>query len=70
MRVNHLSVDRPDLSFGAGSLAQGVKSPTTKDVEKPKSFARYLRGRPVGSILFEPQMLCGVLVVFCDADHA
>ena len=70
MRVNNLSLDRPDLLFAAGSLARGMKSPTTKDLEELKRVGRYLRGRPVGAIVFEPQTLLGVLEVFCDADHA
>ena len=32
MRVNCMSLDHHELSFAAGSLAQGVKSPTTKDL--------------------------------------
>ena len=70
MRVNHLSMHRPDLSFAADSLARGMKSPTTKDLEELKRVGRYLRVRPVGAIVFEPQTLLGVLEVFCDADHA
>ena len=42
MRVNYLSLDRPDLSFAAGSLARGMKSPTTKNL------GSHSRGRPVG----------------------
>ena len=42
MRVNCLSLDRPDLSFAAGSEAQGMKSATMKDLEKPKLVGRYL----------------------------
>ena len=70
MRVNYLSLDRPDLSFAAGPLARGMKSPTTKDLEELKRVRRYSRGRPVLAIVFEPQTLLGVLEVFCDADHA
>ena len=55
MRVNYLSLDRSDLSFAAGSLARGMKSPTTKDLEERKRVGRYLRERPAGAILFEPQ---------------
>ena len=35
-----------------------------------KSVGRYLRGQPVGAIVFQPRTLPGVLEVFCDADHA
>ena len=70
MRVNCLSLDRSDLSSAAGSLARGMQSPTTKNLEELKRVGRYLRGRPVGAIVFEPQILPGVLEVFCDADHA
>ena len=31
MRVNYLCLHRPDLSFAAGSLARGMKSPSTKE---------------------------------------
>ena len=58
------------MSFAAGSLARGMKSPTTKDVEEVKRVGRFLRGRPVGAIVFEPEILPGVLEVLCDADHA
>ena len=68
MRVNYMSLDRPDLSFAAGSLARGMKSPTTKDLEELKRVGRYLRVRPVGASVFEPQTVPGVLEVFCDAD--
>ena len=50
MRVNYLSLDRPDLLFAAGSLARGMKSPTTEDLEELKRVGRFLRGRPVGAI--------------------
>ena len=30
MRVNYLCLHRPDLSLAAGSLARGMKSPSTK----------------------------------------
>ena len=39
MRVGYLSLDRPDLSFGAGCLARGMTSPTTKDLEELKRVA-------------------------------
>ena len=65
MRVNYLSLDRPDLSFAAGALARGMKSPTTKDFEELKRVGRYLRGRPVGAIVFEPPTL---LVVTLDKE--
>ena len=70
IRVNYLSLDRPDLSFAAGSLARGMKSHTTKDLEDLTRVGRYLRGRPVGALVFEPQTLPGVLEVSCDADLA
>ena len=49
MRVNYLSLDRPDLSFVEGSLERGMKIPTTKDLEELKRVGRYLRERPVGA---------------------
>ena len=70
MCVNHLFVDLSDLAFAARSLARGMKRPTTKDLEELKRVGRYLRGRPVGAIVFEPQTWPGVLEVFCDAGHA
>ena len=71
MRENNLSLDRPDLSFAAGSLARGMKSPTTKDLEELTRVGRSLIERAtVGANVFEPQSLLGVLEVFCDADHA
>ena len=70
MRVNFMSLDRPDLSFAAGSLARWMESPTAKDLEELERVGRYLRERPVGAIVFEPQTFPGVLEVFCDADHA
>ena len=68
--VNYLSVDCPDLSFGADFLTRGMKSSMTQDVEELKRVGRYLRGRQVGAIVFEPQTSTGVLEVFCDADRA
>ena len=47
-----------------------MKSATTKDLQEFKRVGPYLRGRPVGAIVFEPQTLLEVLDVFCDADHA
>ena len=70
MCVNNLSLDRPHLSFAARSLARGMKGPTRKDLEELKRVGRYLRGRQVGAIVFEPQTLLGVMEVFGDADLA
>ena len=55
MRENYLSLDRPDLSFVAGSLARGVASPMTDDLEELKRVGRFLRGRPVGAFVLEQQ---------------
>ena len=62
VRVNFLSLDRPDLSFAAGSLG-GMKSPTTTDLEELKCVGRHLRGRPVGAISVRTANLM-------DAGHA
>ena len=35
MLMNYLSLDRPDFSFAAGSLARGMKSPSTQDPRVP-----------------------------------
>ena len=50
-RVNYASLDRPDLSFAAGSLPRRMKSSTAKDLEELERVWRYLRGRPVGAIV-------------------
>ena len=42
MRVNCLSLERPDLSFAAGSLAQGMNSHTAKDFGELERVGRYL----------------------------
>ena len=52
MRVNNLSLDIPDLSFAAGSLARGMESHTKKDLEELTRVGRCLRERPVGAIVF------------------
>ena len=70
MCVNFSSLDRPDLSFTAGSLSRWMKSSATKDFEELKRVGCYLRGEHVERSCFEPQTLPGVLEVFCDADHA
>ena len=75
MQVSHdareLLVPEPfRLVIRAGSVARGMKSPTTKDLEELKRVGRYWRERPVGIIVFEPQTLLGVLKVFCGANHA
>ncbi len=70
MRINYVAQDRRDLSSLAGSLARGMKEPTTRHWEELKRVGRYLRSYPVGTLVFEPQALLGVLEVFCDADHA
>ena len=71
MRVNYLFLDRPDLSFAAVSLARGMTSTTTRDLEELKTCCgRYLRRRLVGALVFKPQTLLVVLEVFFDADHA
>ena len=43
MRMNLLSLDRPNLSFAAGPLARGKKSPTTTDLEELKRVRATLR---------------------------
>ena len=55
MRLDNLSLDHPDLSFAAA-----LWRPTTKDLEELKRVGRYLRVRPVGAIMFEPQIVPGV----------
>jgi hypothetical protein len=55
MHINNVAQDRPDLSYAAGSLARGMKSPTTKHWEELKRVGRYLRCRLVGTTVFEPQ---------------
>ena len=70
VRFNYLNLDLPGLSFAAGFLARGMKSPTTKGLEELKRVGRHLRGLPVGAIEFEPQTFPGVSEVFRDADHA
>ena len=40
MRVNYLSLDRPNMFFAAGLLARGITSPTTKDLEELEHFGR------------------------------
>jgi hypothetical protein len=70
MRINYIGQDRPDLSYTAGSLAAGMKAPTTRHWEELKRAGRYLKGHPVGTLIFEPQALPGELETFCDADHA
>ena len=47
-----------------------MRSPTTKDFGELKRVGRYMRGRPVGAIMFKWQTVPGVLEVFCDADLA
>ena len=64
MRINYMAQDRPDLSYVAGSLARGMKAPTSKQWEELRRVGRYLRGHPVGALVFEPQELPGMLEVF------
>ena len=54
MRLSYLCLDRPDSSFALNCLSPRMKRPTTKDHEELKRLGRHLRGRPVGSIIFEP----------------
>ena len=54
MGVNNLSLDRPDLSFAAGSLARGMKSNTSTGF---KRVGRHLRGVSGERSLSEPQTL-------------
>ena len=70
MRVNYLSLDRPDLSFAAGSLARGMKSPSTKYFEGTLTcWTQREKATSWSNCVFEPQTLPGALEVFCDADH-
>ena len=52
MRVNCLSPDCLDLSFAAGSLARGMKSPTTKDLEEFKHVGDLGAAYPILELQF------------------
>ena len=70
MRVNHLDSGPSRLVIRC--RLSGTRDEDSHD-ERPrgtKRVGRFLRGRTVGTIVFEPQTLLGVLEVFCDADHA
>ena len=47
-----------------------MKDPREFHWEELKRVGRYLKGAPVGRLLFEAQTLAGELTVYCDADHA
>eukprot|EP00972_Heterocapsa_arctica_P055692 8215969-Heterocapsa_arctica.AAC.1 len=70
MRISYIAQDRPDLSYASTSLPRAMKSPRESDWASLKRVGRYLRGAPVGRILFRWQSIPKVVEAFCDSDHA
>eukprot|EP00972_Heterocapsa_arctica_P081268 11976731-Heterocapsa_arctica.AAC.1 len=70
MRISYIAQDRPDLSYASNSLSRVMKSPRESDWENLKRVGRYVRGAPVGRILFRSQSIPKVVEAFCDSDHA
>ncbi len=62
MRVVYIGQDRPDLSFAAGNLDGTLGGAQAGWPE--------LEGHPVGTLVFEPQVLPGEFETYFDADHA
>eukprot|EP00972_Heterocapsa_arctica_P036423 5361102-Heterocapsa_arctica.AAC.1 len=52
MRISYIAKDRPDLGYASTSLSRAIKSPRESDWDNLKRVGRYLRGAPVGRILF------------------
>jgi len=70
MRLSYLAQDRPDLGYTASTLARAMKQPRQSDWESLKRAGRYLKGYPVGKVVYEPQAQQETLRAFCDSDHA
>lgn len=67
MQVSSVAQDRQCLSSVAGSLACGMRASTTEHMQEFKRVGRYLRGSPVGTLVFRALELHDALEVLRDA---
>ena len=69
-RCNHLSPDRPDISYSANELARHMANATQGNWSQLKRLGRYLKGRPRLQQVFKWQEAPDRLKVRSDADWA
>ncbi|CAK0843171.1 unnamed protein product [Prorocentrum cordatum] len=70
MRIMHLSLDRPEISYSASTQARRTKEPKETHMEDSKRIGRYLKKHPAGRSLFPAQRLPRKVGVYCDSDYA
>ncbi|CAK0859186.1 unnamed protein product [Prorocentrum cordatum] len=70
MRIMHLSLDRPDISYSASMQARHAKEPKETHMEDLKRIGRYLKKYPAGRSLSPAQKLPRKVRVYCDSDYA
>lgn len=69
-RINYLSLDRSDISYGSKELCRDMCKPTLQSSARLKRMGRYLLGKPRAVIEFNYQSMPMHLWVTVDADHA
>eukprot|EP00959_Pyramimonas_sp_CCMP1952_P188240 3936597-Pyramimonas_sp.AAC.1 len=70
MRIMHLGLDRPDISYSASMQARRMKEPKETHMEDLKRSGRYLKRYPAGRLPFPVQRLPRKVFVYCDSDYA
>eukprot|EP00959_Pyramimonas_sp_CCMP1952_P144462 3024060-Pyramimonas_sp.AAC.1 len=70
MKIMHLSMDRPDISYAASTQASHMKEPRENNMEELKRIGRYLKKCPAGRPLFPSQGLPDKISAYCDSDYA
>ena len=73
-KLIYSSLDRTDVKFTIKYLSQGLSSPTKEHQHHLKVLARYLVGREVAELRFEPSpkdlLEQNLVICYCDSDWA
>jgi hypothetical protein len=73
-KLIYCSLDRTDLKFTIKYLSQGLSSPTKEHQHHLKVLARYLVGKEVAELRFEPSpkdlLEQNFVICYCDSDWA
>ena len=69
-RCNYLFPGRPDISFAVKELSRAMSKPTKGDLQRPKRFGRYLKGKTRLVMQYKWQPKQSTITTYSDADWA